>query len=196
MILMKIKNLCKSLLVTKIIPTVGEHSKIIHKGMLLCEECFDTLETFPNGKAPGIDSLILIFYTCNFTLSFNASCKNLYQLLSSLILLYVIGVKFAKLYFMQSNVLLVKVRIYIFCNNVDIGLKTKQKQQKHYYAWKNSFHNNSCSPNYMQTQKEEQCLMLFIQLTTSLRISRSTNAWAREPLILSAEHSDQGLVFL
>ena len=79
----------------KIIPTLSEHSKIIHKGMLLGKECLDqlALKRFPNGKAPGNDSLTPLFYTCNFTLNLYARSKTLYQLPSSLILLYVIGVK-------------------------------------------------------------------------------------------------------
>ena len=99
MILMKMKNPCKSFFGDKIIPTLSEHTKTTLKGMLLCEECFEALKRFPNGKAPGYDGLTQLFYNCNLILNFNASSKNLYQLSSSLILLNVIGVKFAKLYF-------------------------------------------------------------------------------------------------
>ena len=45
-------------------------------------------------------------------------------------MLHIIGVKIAKLYFMQSNVLLVKERIYTvsFASNVNIGLRNKTLQ--------------------------------------------------------------------
>ena len=47
----------------KIIPLLSEHSKLIHKGMLLREECFEALKRFPNGKSSGNDSLTLLIYT-------------------------------------------------------------------------------------------------------------------------------------
>ena len=70
----------------KIIPTLSEHSKIIqYKGMILCKECFEALKRFPNCKAPGND---------------DANSKNLSQLpFNSLILWYVISVKFVKIVF-------------------------------------------------------------------------------------------------
>ena len=104
----------------KIIPTLREYSKIIQKGMLLWKQWFEALMRFPNGKAFDNDGLTPLFYTCNFTLNLYARSKTLYQLPSSLILLYVTGVKFVKLYFMWNKVLLVKVRI---CKT-----KTKIKQ--------------------------------------------------------------------
>jgi len=41
MIPMKMKNQLQQFFGNKIIPTLSEHSKIIHKGMLLWKECFD-----------------------------------------------------------------------------------------------------------------------------------------------------------
>ena len=55
----------------------------MHKGMLLCEECFDALKRFPNSKASGNDGLTLLLYTSNFTIHFDASSKELYQLPST-----------------------------------------------------------------------------------------------------------------